>query len=326
MSSPWTRDEASASGQVFEFRLWAALAEQSRGALNIFLPLADRGVDGLVHRLSDDAFISVQAKGRKVLIDGEVHLVVGADSLHDDEAVIVSGLLANGALGPAMLVVRAGDFKRLAKPSQADGRPIFTMSFAMDPRSAGPWARFVVPTERLVESFGIGPDAMPEVPVAEASATWRSDLSFLGEAEVVRLLAESTDLDLFRPFPDLETSEVGVLNERSRRVLGVQVKTVSVDRAHPSATVSVLASGFRPSPSSHFVVLGWLREEARFDDECLLIPSESLRGVCQPRESYGHLKFEWDPGTSYQDRLNPFRRQRSTIRAAIEDLSVGSSW
>jgi len=326
VSSPWTRDEASASGQVFEFRLWAALAEQSRGALHIFLPLADRGIDALVHRLTDDAYLSVQAKGRKVLIDGEVNLVVWADSLHDDEALIVSGLLTNGALGPAMLVVTARDFKRLAEPSQADGRPIFTMSFAMDPRAASPWAPFVVPTERVVESFGIGRDAMPELPIADASPTWRSDLSFLGEAEVVRLLAESTDLDLFRPFPDLETSEVGVLNERSRRVLGVQVKTVSVDRAHPSATVSVVASSFRPSPNTHFVVLGWLREEGRFDDECLLIPSESLRGVCQPRESYGHLKFEWDPGSASLDRLDPFRRQRSTIRTAIEELSAGSGW
>lgn len=326
MSSPWTRDEASASGQVFEFRVWAALAEQSRGSLHIFLPLADRGVDALVHRLTDDTFVSVQAKGRRVMTDGEVDLVVWADTLFDDEALLVSGLLADGALGPAMLVIKAGDFKRLAEPSQADGRPIFTMRFGMEPSPGSVLAPFVVQTGHLVERFGIGPDSMEAMPVVEASPTWRSDLSFLGEAEVVRLLAESTDLDLFRPFPDLETSEVGVLHERSRRVLGVQVKTVSVDRAHPSATVSVLASSFRPSPNTHFVILGWLREEGRFDDECLLIPSEALRGVCQPRESYGHLKFEWDPGSTYQERLDPFRRPRSTIKTAIEELAGGSSW
>ena len=27
MTEPWTRDEASASGQVFEFRVWAALTD-----------------------------------------------------------------------------------------------------------------------------------------------------------------------------------------------------------------------------------------------------------------------------------------------------------
>jgi len=46
VTGAWTRDEASASGQVFEFRLWAALTEQSRGSLHPFLPLTDRGVDG----------------------------------------------------------------------------------------------------------------------------------------------------------------------------------------------------------------------------------------------------------------------------------------
>jgi hypothetical protein len=76
LSGPWTRNEASASGQVFEFRLWAALTEQSRGGLHVFLPLADRGVDGLIHRISDGAYIPVQAKGRSQLSEGEVRLVV----------------------------------------------------------------------------------------------------------------------------------------------------------------------------------------------------------------------------------------------------------
>jgi hypothetical protein len=45
LSGPWTREDASASGQVFEFTLWALLTEQSRGQLHVFLPLADRGID-----------------------------------------------------------------------------------------------------------------------------------------------------------------------------------------------------------------------------------------------------------------------------------------
>ena len=72
----WTTDELSASGQVFEFRLWAALTEQSRGSLHVFLPLSDRGIDALVHRMSDGKYIPIQAKGRSILTDGEVHLVV----------------------------------------------------------------------------------------------------------------------------------------------------------------------------------------------------------------------------------------------------------
>jgi hypothetical protein len=325
MSSPWTREEASASGQVFEFRLWAALAEQSRGALHVFLPLADRGIDALVHRLIDDTFLAVQAKGRSVLVEGEVRLEVWADSLHDDKALLVSGLLTDGGLGPTMLVVPVGDFKRMATSSLADGRPIFSTTYATTPSSSSRWHPFLVATDELVERFGIGQATLEAAPITEPSPTWRSDLGFLGESELVRLLAEGSDLNPFRPFPDLETSEVGVLNLQSRQVLGLQAKTVGVDRAHPSATVSVLASSFRPSPNTQFVILAWLREEGEFHEECLLIPSEALRSVCQPGESYGHLKFEWDPGSSSPERLEPYRRMRSEIRSAIEDLTGGRS-
>ena len=55
----------------------------------MFLPLADRGIDALVHRLSDGVYLPVQAKSRSVLVDGEVHLVVWADSLQDDRALLV---------------------------------------------------------------------------------------------------------------------------------------------------------------------------------------------------------------------------------------------
>src|ERR1700737_676221 len=43
MTRPWTGRETSASSQTFEFRLWAALTEQSPGQLHVFLPTGDRG-------------------------------------------------------------------------------------------------------------------------------------------------------------------------------------------------------------------------------------------------------------------------------------------
>lgn len=150
---PWTADATSASGQVLEFRLWALLTEQSRGRLHVFLPLADRGIDALVHRLTDDAYIPVQAKGRSSLMDGEVHLVVWASSLSDDSALLVSGLLVEGGLGPTMLFVPERDFKRLAELSTWDGRPVYSMGFGMSPRSNSRWLPFLVPTEQLVERF-----------------------------------------------------------------------------------------------------------------------------------------------------------------------------
>lgn len=317
LTGPWTHDEVSASGQVFEFRLWAELTEQSRGALHVFLPLTDRGIDSLVHRLTDDRYVSIQAKGRSTLEDGEVHLVVWADSLRDDAALLVSGLITPGGLGPTMLVIPEGDFKRLAELSHHEGRPIYAAGFGMHPRERSRFHDFLVPTEGLAERFGItagiGAAAVPQPP-----PTWRSDLGFLGEAEAIRLLAEDAGhLNLFRPFPDLETSELAVLDLATRRVVGLQVKTIGVDSAHAAGTVTIHASSFRPSPSTCFLVLAWLREEDRFHDECLLIPSENIRAVCKPHESEGHLSFDWHPGSHARGHLNRYRTTRADLASRL---------
>ena len=322
MTAPWTRDKASASAQVFEFRLWAALVEQSRGQLHVFLPLADRGIDALVHRMSDGTYFRLQAKGRSSLVGGEVHLVVWAVGLLDDDALLVSGLVVEGGLGPTMLAVPVRDFKRLADKTSADGEPVYSMSFGMRPRSDTRWRPYLVPAEQLVERFGVTAAAEAELEEAlgEPRPSWRSDLGFLGESEVVRLLAPGTDLNLFRPFPDLETSELVVLHLQTRRVLGLQIKTIGVDSVRTSEPVMVLASSFRASPSTYFVVLAWLRDEDRFHEECLLIPSEELRSITQPKESSGHLKFEWHPGSRSQKRLDAYRRQSSGLRSNIEAI------
>ncbi|HEV2035362.1 MAG TPA: hypothetical protein VGU71_14390 [Candidatus Dormibacteraeota bacterium] len=323
MTGPWTRDEASASGQVFEFRLWAALTEQSRGGLHVFLPLSDRGIDALVHRLSDGTYFRVQAKGRSALVGGEVHLVVWAVGLVDDDALLVSGLVVDGGLGPTVLVVPVRDFKRLADQTSADGEAVYSMGFGMRPRSDSRWLPFLVPLERLGVRFGVvvPPVSLGEVVVAPRPS-WRSDLGFLGESEVVRLLAEGSDLNLFRPFPDLETAELAVLHLESRRVLGLQIKTVGIESGRPSATVSVLASSFRPAPNTYFVVLAWLRAEGRFHDEYLLIPSDEVRGIAAEDE-YGHLKFEFHPGSATEGRIDRFRLQLSSLLAAIKGLLPG---
>jgi hypothetical protein len=314
-TGPWTRDETSASGQVFEFRSWAALTEQSRGQLHVFLPLADRGVDALVHRLPDGAYLPIQAKSRSTLMDGEVHLVILADSLVHDDLVIVAGLLVDGGLGPTVLVVPAGEFKRLADLSTDQGKPIYSMEFGMRPRSDSRWLPWVAPSERLVERLGIRVEVEREAPV-EFRPEWRSDLGFLGEAEVVRRLAEAGELNLFRPFPDSETAEIAVLHLVSRRVIGLQVKTVDIDRARLRATVNVYASSFRPSPTTYFVVLAWLRDEARFHEECLLFPSIELVNFAGD-DGRGHLEFEFHAGGTNQVGPDKYKIGLSELRSQV---------
>jgi hypothetical protein len=154
----------------------------------------------------------------------------------------------------------------------------------------------------------------------EAPPSWRSDLGVLGESEVIRRLAEAEELNLFRPFPDLETSELAVLHLESRRVLGLQIKTVGVEAAHPGATVTVRASSFRPSPTTYFVVLAWRRDEGAFHEVCLVMPSEDLREVAG-EDAYGHLKFEFHPGSPAKGPLDRYRTRLEALRIRTTDLA-----
>jgi hypothetical protein len=56
----------------------------------------------------------------------------------------------------------------------------------------------------------------------------RAWLGLLGEAEVFRRLAESSRLDLFRPFPDLEMVDLLARDNVNRRFAGLQVKAGTV--------------------------------------------------------------------------------------------------
>lgn len=318
VDAPWTRSETSASGQVFEFRLWALLTEQSRGQLHVFLPLTDRGIDGLVHRLTDGTYLAVQAKSRSTLQDGEVHIVVWADSLVADEVLIVSSLIVDGGLGPTCLVIPVVDFKRLANRSSNDGVPIYSVEFGMRPRSDSKWLPWLVPTERLAERFGVAVEALAVAP-PEPRPEWRSDVGFLGETEVTRRLAEAGNLNAFRPFPDLETAEIAVLDLNTRRVIGLQVKTVDIDPARLHATVNIRGSSFRPSPTTFFTVLAWLRDRSQFHEEFLLIPSMELREFLRD-DGNGHLEFVWHPGSTSRGLLDVYTHKLIQLNSLVSGL------
>ena len=319
MKGPWTRDEASASGQVFEDRVWALVMEQSRGHLHVFRPLLDRGVDGLLHRLSDGAYIPVQAKGRSSLRKGQLQLLVAAESMADDRVVVVAGEVVDGGLAPTLLVVPTPDFRRLALLTTARGAPEYSMSFSLKPGSKGRWVPWLVSSDQLVERFGV-PLSLPKLAIpAEPPRLQRSPLGFLGEAEVIRRLAEAEHLNLFRPFPDLETVELAVRNLHNGPVVGLQIKTVSVDTAYPNRPVDIRMSSFRPAPTTYFTVVAWMPDERRFHEECLVFPSEELLSFARPAGV--HYKFEFNPGSKNQPRLDKYRRALPELSTVVAGLS-----
>jgi hypothetical protein len=105
--------DTSSPGPGLEFEIWANLIKQSQGTLHVFLPLLDRGLDGVLHRMTDGRYIPVQIKGRGEAVEGMVEIVVRGDSLVDDSALLIGSLMGD-VPDQLDLVVEEGIFKKLA--------------------------------------------------------------------------------------------------------------------------------------------------------------------------------------------------------------------
>lgn len=322
MDARWHRGQTLAAGQVVEFKVWAELERQSMGSLHMFLPLRDLGIDGVVHRLADGAYLPVQAKGRTSLTAaGQVHITVTASSLMDDEALMVATLVDGEQLGRYVLVVDERTFRYLAVHDMVDGKEYLTAAFQMHEGGSTRWAPYLVARERLAERFGATalaegkrPEDWVAVPVD------RGHVGFLGETEAIRRLAEAEALNLFRPFPDLETVELLARHVSSHRFLGLQLKTVGWDRGHLETHVYVRRSSFRPAPSTYICVLGWNRESKAFEDGCLLIPSEDLAHVSRVDGEW--MVMEVEPGSTSHRRLDRYRVSLPSLGAIVESMLV----
>jgi hypothetical protein len=136
--------------------------------------------------------------------------------------------------------------------------------------------------------------------------------------EVVRRLAEAESLNLFRPFPDLETVEVLARHISSHRFLGLQVKTVGWDEAHLENRVYVRRSSFRTSPSTFICVVGWNRDLGRFEDDCLFIPSVELSDVARVEGEW--MMLELVPGAMRHRRTDRYRVSLLSLGQTVESI------
>jgi hypothetical protein len=311
-------------GQLAEWEVWVELVVRSHGRLHVFLPLLDRGVDALVHRIDDGSWLPVQVKGRSQLRSGALLLTVAASALVDSKAIIVGVFVEDDHLGPQVLVIRERDFRRLAGRSENRRGPLYDAQISLVPGKDTRWARFIFPLEGLAKALLADVKPTGAVPVPRRRGNIARAVGFRGETEVVRRLADSNELTLFRPFPDLETAEVAVLHEKTRRVLGIQVKTIGVDKRHLHNTVDIDLASFRPSPQVWVVVVAWDRDRKTFRTECLVIPSMEAERVIP--EYRGHLVFPFAPDSGKPTRLDPYRRPLGELGANVEsELAKRSS-
>src|SRR5258708_29169739 len=126
------RRDTSGAGQGLEFEIWSDLIKQSKGALHVFLPLLDAGLDAVLHRFTDGRYIPIQVKGRSQLEKGMVQIVVKADSLVDDDALLI-GSFSQDIDNQLDLVVDERTFKRLASHSVSHGHEVYEVDFSMHP-------------------------------------------------------------------------------------------------------------------------------------------------------------------------------------------------
>ena len=307
-----------------EFRVWTELIQQSRGALHVFLPLVDQGLDGVIHRLSDGEYMPVQVKGRGEMFEGMVEIVIRGSALVDDRALLVAGLLADDGLGPMLLVVDEGTFKRIAARDEVEGQELFSAAFSMHPTAVTHWRPYLVPRELLAERLlGARPsDFVSEEAPVEAFLEVRDRrnqwLGFLGESEVVRRLAESPRLDLFRPFPDLEMVEVLARGNNTGNFAGIQVKTATVAELYHEAHIHVHKATLSLAATTWLVALAWRHEKGAFDAECLLIPAADLPKVAFDDGTSMVINFH--PESPERTRLDPYRHPLSELGPLIERI------
>jgi len=300
------------------------LIEQSHGALHVFLPLLDRGLDGVVHRLPDGEYIPVQVKSRSSAVEGMVEIVIRGDSLVDDRALIIAGLHTAEDLGPTMLVVDEATFKRMAAHDFSEGKEFYSAAFSMRANKGTHWRPFLVPRDRLAERLLGGPPPQDlawsqPAPGIDPSQRHNSWLGFLGEQEVIRRLAENARLDMFRPFPDLEMVEVLARNNATGGFVGLQVKT-AVPLEWGEAHLKVRKATFVPAPTTYVAGLVWLPPAATFADECLLIPTMDLASVAIDADDHWVLDFH--PHSPERTRLDSYRMLLSHLGSRVEAYSA----
>jgi hypothetical protein len=314
------RREAKSQGQALEFEVWADLIKQSQGALHVFLPLVDRGLDAVLHRMTDKRYIPVQIKGRSHMVEGMVEISVHADSLVDDDALLIASLMFD--LDDQLdLVVTERAFKQLAGHGVRNGRDVYTASFSMHP-SHSRWRPYLAPRSELAATILGMPIAqaheqlLPSLAPSERHNDW---LGFLGEIEVIRHLAQNPRLDLFRPFPDIEMVEVLVRDNVTGDFAGIQVKAATVAELYHEAHVHVRKATLTLAATTWLIVLAWRKDKSAFDPECLMIPVADLAKVAY--DDGTSLVINFHPEGPERTRLDPYREQLSELGELVERLA-----
>ena len=311
------------TGQVAEFLVWTELIEQSQGQLHVFLPLWDRGIDGLVHNRASQIYTPLQVKARSVLAHGTATFVVRGNAMTDDKAVLILAHIDRSHLDPYVVVIEEGRFRELAAQSSNAGYEVFEASIRLPPKAGTLWAQYVIRTADLAARLGgsLGQPTLVEGIGPLGRALPDKPMGIRGEAEVIRRLTDEGALNIFRPFPDLESAEIAVRHVETFQILGLQVKTTGAAATGDEVTVNTKVHSFDVAANTWLLALNWLRDANQFHPECLVIPSAEIPRIGTEREKYFH--FQWTPGGGRHSMLEPYRRPLESLGHEVAMLLGG---
>lgn len=316
LESGWPPGRQNDIGQAAEFLVWASLIAQSGGGLHVFLPMLDRGIDALVHRLGDGKYVALQVKGKTALQGAEAPITVYEKHLFTDDQLVIGVHLDGDRLGPFALVLDAATFKRKAARIVDRGRVSLVADMPVHPIPGHKWSEDLVPLEGLAQRLGFVAPAVLEAIPPELVADEDRVIGFWGEQEVCRRVAMLEACGLFRPFPDKETAEVLVRRLATGTTVGIQIKTCQVAEANARGEIVTLRSSFVAAPTTFVVALAWIRPERRFHENCLVIPSEALPSLASTDGAYYEFHFR-PAGSSMPSRLDRYRIPLESLAAAL---------
>jgi hypothetical protein len=315
---PWPAGSQDAIGQTAEFLVWAALIAQSGGGLHVFLPMLDRGIDALVHRMDDGAYLAVQVKAKTALHGFEAPIAVLESDLLTDDQLVVGVHLEGDQLGPFALVADAPTFKEKASRVVDRHRVLLVADMPVKPIASHKWTDDLVPIDELARRLGAGALKLPPVQVLSEEPLADEDrvVGFWGEQEVCRRLAMLADCGLFRPFPDNEVAEIAVRRLKTGATMGLQVKTAQLDEPHAYRNVLVHRSSFVASPSTLLIALAWVLPEERFHPTCMVVPTMDVPSIAGTSGPYYELHFRPE-GSSEPSRLDRYRLPLDSLGEVI---------
>jgi hypothetical protein len=308
-----------ATGQVAEWLVWTRLVATSGGDLHVFLPLDDRGIDGIVHRISTDEYARVQVKGRTLHPRGGIAIQVPAGELADDRAVLVAVDvdLASATMGSHALVVDARSFRELAQRNVTrSGEVLYEAEMMLPPPAGSPWAPWCVAAEQVGERL-LAPAATPGAVVAPLDWIAARRLGYRAEMELLRRAADCEALNVFKAFPDLEPNEYLLYHTGSREIVGIQVKSVTFPPGANEVQASVYRPALRPSSHTWFVVFLEDEDETAFLPHCVVIPSAIVEELLAGHAVDGKL---WVT-RGVTGRLAPWRVPLATLGGRLAELA-----